>query len=254
MANFALVNNVDHRDVKIITERAARFGDDVMKVPVLPFELRNVQAFYPVLFEQAHDGGHTPVALFGFQERENLFLNEAGWDASYIPALLRREPFLIGFQDNKAAAGPERVRVLSLDMDHPRVNTAAGEPLFQPLGGRTPFLEQAADLLEAIHEGLGQTKTFVDALREHDLLENVTFEIALDDGSRNQLLGFHCLNEEKVRALPGAVLGEFNEQGVLMPLFMVLASMANVGRLVERKNRLGRAAPPATGVADALAF
>ena len=243
MANFALLNNVEHRDLKVATERAARFGDDVMKTPVFPFEFRNVQAFYPILFQQDGNGGHTPMALFGFQERENLFLTETGWDAAYIPAMLRREPFLIGFQDTTVNGKQERVRVLSLDMDHPRVNADTGEALFQPFGGRTPFLDEAADLLETIHDGLGQNHDFVGALRQHDLLEAVTFEIALDDGSKNQLLGFDCINEQKVQALAGSVLGEFNEKGLLMPLFMVLASMANIARLVERKNKRVKAAP-----------
>lgn len=237
MANFALLNNVDHQDVKIITDRAAHYGDDVMHAPVFPFEFRNVQAFYPILFWQDSQGDHTPVALFGFQERENLFLSETGWDAAYVPAMLRRQPFLIGFQEVSSGGKKERVRVLSLDMAHPRVNKEMGEALFAPLGGRTPFLEEVADLLETIHDGLGQNSAFVRAMHEHDLLEPVTFEITLNDGSRNQLLGFHCLNEEKVQELPGAVLGEFNKAGLLMPMFMMLASLANIARLVERKNR-----------------
>ncbi len=240
MTDYALLNNVDHQDVKIVTARAAKYGDEVMKAPVFPFEFRNVQAFYPILFQKGADGEHMPMALFGFQEGENLFLGESGWDAAYVPAMLRREPFLIGFQETSIGGRKERVRVLSLDMDHPRVSTQEGEPLFQPLGGRTPFLERAADLLETIHDGLAQNAAFVRALRDHDLLETVTLEITLDDGSKNQLLGFDCIDEDKVRALSGDQLGKFNAEGHLMALFMVLASMANVARLVERKNALAQ--------------
>ena len=47
-----------------------------------------------------------------------------------------------------------------------------------------------------------------------------------------------CQNdEEKLQALPGKVLEDLSRDGYLMPLFMVLASMANIQRLVERKNR-----------------
>ena len=248
MADYALLNNVDHRDVKIATERAARFGDQVMKAPVFPFEFRNVQAFYPILFQRDASGVHAPVALFGFQEGENLFLSETGWDAAYVPAMLRRAPFLIGFQDATVEGKPERIRVLSLDMAHPRVRAEDGEALFEPLGARTPFLERMADLLEALHEGIAHNRAFVKALGEHDLLEAVTFEITLNDGSTTQLLGFDCINEEKVQALSGETLGEFNEKQLLAPLFMALASMANVARLVERKNqRVGGATPPDLG-------
>ena len=237
MPNFALLNNVEHQDVKIITERSARYGDNLMSTPVFPFEFRRVQAFYPILLQQDAKGGFQPVALFGFAQGENLFLNEDGWQAAYIPAMLRREPFLIGFQKPQDPSEGESMRVLSLDMDHPRVNTEVGEALFHPLGGRTDFLEDAANLLEAIYEGLEHGKAFVGALQEQDLIEAVTLEIPLRDGSRNQLLGFHCLAEEKVQALSGDVLGAFQEKGFLMPLFMILASMGNVQHLIEMKNR-----------------
>ena len=236
MPNFALLNNVEHQDVKIITERSARYGDNLMHTPVFPFEFRRVQAFYPILLQQDGKGGFQPVALFGFEQGENLFLNEDGWQAAYIPAMLRREPFLIGFQKPQDPSEGESMRVLSLDMDHPRVNTEVGEALFHPLGGRTDFLEDAANLLEAIYEGLEHGKAFVNALQEQELIEAVTLEIPLRDGSRNQLLGFHCLAEEKVQALSGDVLGAFQEKGFLMPLFMILASMGNVQHLIEMKN------------------
>ena len=235
MADFALLNSVEHRHLRVITERAARYGDDVMQALVLPFEFRNVQAFYPILFQQDGKGGYQPLALFGFESGENLFLGEAGWAAGYVPATVRRAPFLIGYQ-RASGPGEERVRVLSLDMAHPRVGTETGEALFEPLGGRTPFLEGIADLLETIYEGLEHGRNFVAALQEHDLIEPVTMEIALKDGSRNQLLGYHCLDEDKVRRLAGPVLETFNRHGFLMPMFMVLASMANIQRLVEMKN------------------
>lgn len=234
MPDFAMLNNVDHQDVRIITERSSRYGDNVMLAMTFPFEFRNVQAHYPILFQGDGDGGYYPVALFGFHQEENLFLDESGWHAPYVPAMIRRQPFLIGFQEQP---GADRTRVLSVDMDHPRVNTEVGEPLFQPLGGRTPFLENAADLLETIYAGIAHGKAFVGDLRDHDLLEALTFEIRLKDGSTNQLIGFHCLVEEKVQALSGETLGEFNEKGYLMPIFMALASLANIQRLVELKNQ-----------------
>lgn len=234
MPDLAMLNSVDHQHVKVITERSARYGDDVMQAAVFPFEFRNVQAFYPILFQPDAKGEIGPVALFGFQQGENLFLGDDGWQAGYVPAMVRRAPFLIGHRQGEAGAAP--VRVLSLDMAHPRVNTEAGEALFQPLGGRTPFLEAAANLLESIYEGLQHGRAFVAALQEHALLESVTMDIALRDQSRNQLVGFYCIAEEKLQALPGSVLETFSKAGFLMPAFMALASMANLQRLVEMKN------------------
>lgn len=242
MSNFALLNNVDHKDVRIITERSAKYGDNVNFVMTFPFEFRSVQAFYPILFHRDAQGEFYPVALFGFESGENLFLDETGWRARYVPAMIRRQPFLIGFEPDTRQGG-ERRRMLSLDLDSPRVGKERGEPLFEPLGGRTPFLEEMATLLETLYHGAELNKKFVAALQGHALIESVTFDIALDDGSRNQLLGFYAIDEEKVRGLSDEALGELSRNGFLMPLFMMLASTMNMRTLVDLKNaRLKRAA------------
>ena len=235
MSKFTLLNNVDHKDVRIITERSAAYGDNVMFAMTFPFEFRSVQASYPILFHRNERGEFYPVALFGFQSNENLFLDETGWRARYIPAMIRRQPFLIGFGPDKGQGGEGR-RMLSLDMDSPRVSTERGEPLFEPLGGRTPFLEEMATLLETLYRGTEHSKEFVKALQEHGLIESVNFDITLADGSRNQLLGFFAIDEDKLQGLSSEALGQLNAKGFLMPLFMMLASTVNMRTLVDFKN------------------
>jgi hypothetical protein len=241
LSNFALLNNVDHKDVRIITERSAAYGDNVMFGMTFPFEFRSVQACYPILFHRDQHGEFYPVALFGFEQGENLFLDETGWHARYVPAMIRRQPFLIGFQGDGGQGGEKR-RMLSLDMDSPRVSMDRGEPLFEPLGGRTPFLEEMATLLEMLYQGAELNRKFAEALQEHGLIESVTFDIALADGSRNQLLGFYAIDEEKVRALPDEALGKLSRNGFLMPLFMMLASTVNVRTLIDLKSARRKAA------------
>jgi len=235
LSKFEPLNNVDHKDVRIITERSAEYGDNVMHVMTFPFEFRSVQAFYPILFHRDERGELYPVALFGFESGENLFLDEAGWHARYVPAMIRRQPFLIGFTADQAQ-GAERRRMLSLDTESPRVSKERGEPLFEPLGGRTKFLEDMANLLETLYHGAEHNKRFVATLQEHGLIESVTFDIALDDGSRNQLLGFYAIDEERVQGLSDAVLGTLSREGFLMPLFMMLASTLNMRALIDLKN------------------
>lgn len=235
MTNLALLNNVDHQDVRIITERSAKYGDDVMYAMIFPHEFRDAQTCYPILFQKDEKDQFFPLALFGFQQRENLFLDDEGWHADYVPAMIRRQPFLIGFQQTKQGDGT--TRMMSIDMDHPRVSTKDGERLFQPLGGRTPYLDETANLLEAIYQGTEHNARFIAALVEHNLIESITVDITLNDGSRNQLLGFHAINEERVQELTGETLEEFSRNGFLMPVFMALASMTNIRALINMKNR-----------------
>lgn len=213
-------------------ERSAALGDNVQLAMTFPTEFRSVQTHYPIVFRKNGDDDFIPVALFGFEQHENLFLSDAGWDARYIPAMIKKEPFLIGTQGDDESP----TRVLSIDMDSPRVNTEKGEALFGALGEMTAFLESHANMLEVIYDGHRQNKLFVKALLDQDLLESVTFDITLNDGSRNSLLGFYTINEEKIPALSAETLHLLNRNGMLMPMFMVLASTGNIQRLIDLKN------------------
>ena len=229
---FEVLNSKDHAELRVITSHGPAYHDVAMQVMVFPFEFRNVQACYPIFFQVDANDQYYPVALLGFEEGENLFQGESDWEASYVPAMVRREPFLVGVQDVEE----QQARVLSIDMNHPRVSNSAGELLFKPLGGRTDFLEEQANLLEALHDGLGHCQGFTQALVEHELIEDVALEIKMGDGSSSQLIGLKGVNEERVQALSGDVLEMFNREGYLMPLFMTIASMSNMQTLIDLKN------------------
>lgn len=232
--NLQIINNVDHKDLRVIQSVGPQFGDNIHACPAYTFEFRDLQADFPILLQESGDGGYIPIALMGFEKGENLFIKHDRWTATSKPAFMRKGPFLIG----QHKADDEPVRLLSVDRDNPRVSESEGEPLFQPLGGRTDYLEQMADLLERIYEGAEQTTAFTQAMAELGLVESVTMDITLRDGSRNQLLGFYTLNEDAVRDLGAEQLGALAQAGHLMPLFMMLASLANFGRLITLKEQL----------------
>ena len=81
VTNFALLNNVDHQDTRIITDRSPEYGDNVMFAMTFPHEFRDVQAWYPILLHKDKEDNYYPLALFGFEQGENLFLDETGWNA-----------------------------------------------------------------------------------------------------------------------------------------------------------------------------
>lgn len=231
MSNTVLLNNVDHANLRIVTDRGAQYGDDVMFSVTFPSEFRNLQAHYPLVFHKSADG-HTiqPVALFGFQQGENLFLAPTGWDAACVPMAIERQPFLIGRTN--------RELVMHVDLDSPRVGATSGEAVFLPHGGTTTYLERMNSMLLALHEGLETNAPFIAALLKHDLLESFVFDIELADGSQNRLAGFYTINEECLNNLGGDALASLNKAGYLQPIYMAVASVSKLLALVERKNRL----------------
>lgn len=230
MSHPVLLNNVDHKDLRIITTRGSQYGDNVMTALTFPHEFRNLQAHYPIVFFKSEDGtSFHSAALLGFQENENLFLNQDGWDATYIPLTIARQPFLIG-----SAKGE---MLLHVNLESPRVSRTHGEPLFLEYGGNTDFLEQMCSALRTIHDGLELAPAFSVALMELNLLESFVFDVQLLDGSQHRLAGCYTINEERLHALGGQALEQLNRVGFLQPVYMVIASLSNLSALAERKRR-----------------
>lgn len=239
MSNYVILTKVAHKDTKVILDRSADYGDKVKIALTFPPEFRNVQACYPIFFiKDGETGQFYPAAVFGFEENENLFLSDQGWDASYIPMMIRRHPFLIGYQPGPNGEAAEDNPVVSIDMDNPRLNTENGEALFTEEGNQTEYLQQSIAGLEAIHAGHEHNKIFIEALLANDLLEPFTLEITLNNGSNNQLLGFYTISEERLRELDGDTLMKLNKEGYLQAIHMQLASFARIRTLIDKKNAL----------------
>jgi hypothetical protein len=237
MKNHVLLNNVDHKDLKVITGHSAELGDNVQCATTFSWEFRSIQAHYPIFFSKNGESEeYTAVTMFGFENGENLFLSDSGWDASYIPLSIRREPFLIGFQ--QYMGGDEKDPVVHINMDSPRVSKSDGEAVFLAHGGISPYLEQINSILNTINEGHPVHELFIKALIEHELLEPFALDIQLNDGSQNRLMGFHTINEDALSELGGDVLESLNEKGFLLPTYMALASLSNIRDLIDRKNAL----------------
>ncbi|RBB27821.1 peptidase, partial [Xanthomonas oryzae pv. oryzae] len=229
MTNAVLLNNLDHRDLRVITAHGAAYGDEVVSAATFPQEFRQLQAQYPIVFHRSGERSFQPLALLGLRLGENLFLDGARWDAPYIPLSIQRQPFLIGEQPD----GP----MVHIDLDSPRISSAEGELLFREHGGTTDFLDRISQVLRTLHDGLAASDAFVERVLRYDLLEPFVFEATLNNGLECRLAGLYVVHEERLRALDEAALLELHRHGDLEPLYMAVASIAQFRHLLERMNR-----------------
>ena len=240
MTRPALLNNVEHRHLRVHTDRAAALGDARQFALALPAEFRQLQSHFPIVFQRVDgEGGNDnfqPIVLLGLEEGQNLFLTDRGWDAPVVPMALQRDPFLIGRNGDTLQ--------VHVDLDSPRVVKAedgeVGTAVFLPHGGHSDHLEHVIQLLEHLHAHAQHLPAFIEALTRHQLLEPFVLDIELTDGSQTRLSGLYTIQEERLAELPGDALEALQRDGHLLPIYMQLASLSRLQDLVERQNRLIR--------------
>jgi hypothetical protein len=235
MTRPALLDNVTHCHLRIHTERSAALGDARHSALALPAEFRHLQAHFPIVFQHVEgDGGFQPIALFGLEEGQNLFLTSTGWDATVVPMALQRDPFLIG-------RAPDDTLQLHIDLDSPRIvrpeEGEVGTALFMPHGGFSDYLDQVVQLMENLHAQAQHLPVFIEALMRHQLLEPFVLDIEMPSGEQSRLTGLFTVNEERLAALPGAALEALAQEGHLLPIYMQIASLAQLPMLLERAAR-----------------
>lgn len=233
MTNRVALNNVDHGDVRVVARSAAEYGDSVNQVVIFPTEFEEIQREYPIFFHRDANGELQAVALLGLDRDENLFLGEDGWQGRHVPAALQSGPFTLAIADRDSG---EREPVIHIDLDHPRVGSD-GLPLFLPHGGNALYLEHMTRVLRAIYTGLGAVAPMFAAFEEAGLIQPVSVEIELSDVRKYLLPNLFAIDGAALAQLDGAQLERLHKHGFLALAFLVAASLGNVSRLIDLKNR-----------------
>jgi hypothetical protein len=223
MTKVELLNNHTHRHLKVQPGAAARYGDNQRFVAVIAGEFPHLAVHYPILLTKDQDTGAFFVgAMLGFDEGENLFLDQRGME-TYRPLNLQRGPFF--------TAGSE----VAIDLDSPRIDEA-GRPLFTETGEPTQYLQSIMALFRDLKPGLEVTKLFVESLAKRKLIEPIDIDVAFDDGSKRRLAGLYTINQDTLRALPDADVVELFRRGYLQLIYLMVASLKQVPVLARRKN------------------
>ncbi|GLR71418.1 SapC family protein [Agaribacter marinus] len=238
MPNHQLLNNVTHHNIKIMTDYASDYGDNIGTVMTFPTEFGDIQKEYPIFFRK-HPETETfqAVAMLGLFQDDNLFLQNNQWLASYIPAAITRGPFAIGFQDQTAEGGAEKAPVIHIDVDHPRVNKDKGHSVFLEHGGNSPYLEHISNIFTHMMDGMAMGEAMINAFNTLDLFEAVELEVTLHGNQQHRLHGNYTISETKLDALSPNDLQKLHKAGFLQCAYLARASMSNVQKLVNWQNQ-----------------
>ena len=246
MQKIEILNNITHQHLSVNPVFSAELGDDVVSTVTFVTEFADVQKEYPILCRKAPDTGeYQAVVFFGFQKDENLFLADVdhasqknlGWRAEYVPAVMARGPFSIGVQREIVNGEEVQKPVVHIDVNHAKAASEGGQQLFLKNGGHSPYLNHMAMVLDTINDGMYLTKLMFDAFNKYQLLEPVVLDVEFQNQDKIKITGFETINTEKLSQLNGEALEELNRAGFLQAAYFITASMSNVSKLIDWKNR-----------------
>jgi len=238
MANIEVLNNVTHKDIKVLTHQSKNLGDDVGSSLTFPTEYGSVLLEYPIFFRKNPETGEfCSIVLLGLEEDENLFLDGERWKGNYLPLAFARGPFVISYQDQSELGKSVKEPVISIDRSSPKINSEQGEKLFDEDGLASEFTQKINQYLLAIHKGIEFSKAMFDCFNRYQLIEPVNLDIQLDNGQKLRVAGNYTIHEEKLAKLDGEALEELNKNGYLQAAYSAIASLANMRKLIEMKNQ-----------------
>lgn len=205
------------------------FSRKVNSVPLMAVEFPAAAAEYAVVFA-GNEEAVMPAVILGMREQENLYLGPlGGWQAKYVPAFLRRYPFVFSSQDEG------KNFLLCIDEGFPGFNQEGrGEKLFDGEGKPTQYVENVLKFLQSYQVEFRRTQAFCKKLQELNLLEPMRAQVTLDSGERMALTGFMAVNRARLKTLSGEKLVEMARSDELELLYAHLHSMRNFTAMRER--------------------
>ncbi|OYW33977.1 MAG: SapC family protein [Methyloversatilis sp. 12-65-5] len=244
--SVVVLNRDTHRDLHLKPQDNLRFAASTNCVPLALVEFGDVAREYPIVFARL-PGGLVPVALLGLRDAENLYLNDEGkWDARYVPAFVRRYPF-VAVQDNTA---PDKLLVC-MDEQFPGFNKEEGERLFDENGAETPFLKNALAFVQGYQNEAQRTAEFCREVEQLGLLNEMSALAELKDGRKFRLDGLWVIDEAKLQSLSAAAAVDLFRRGWMGLVYAQLLSLGHLRVLLDRTAQRSGEATPADGTAGA---
>lgn len=222
------IASVIHANVSVEITATYGFARNLNSVPLLSVEFVAAAIDHPVVFAR-NNGSIFPAALLSLRPgcNDSIDLN-GGWQGGYIPAFLRRYPFVFSHEDHDG----KDTFTLCIDESAEGFNREGrGERLFDADGNRTDFLKKSLGFVAEFQTQFHRTRAFCDALVELDLLEEAQARYRDASGADASMGGFAVLNRAKLKQISAAKLRNFFDRDLLDPCFAHLHSLQNILKL-----------------------
>lgn len=228
-----------------VVDKAGWIGNQ-HAIPLTVDEFAQAQRHFPIVFSAGDNS--VPLALMGLNEGVNVFFDETGTqvDDSYVPAYIRRYPFLLA----KLKPDAEEMSLcfdpssdLLGEFDDGQALFADGEP--------TDHTKSLLGFCEQFEQAGARTQAFMEEIGKAGLLMDGEVAIQQNDKPDTPYLyrGFRMINQEKLRELPAEQLKTWNEIGLLPLIFAHLFSLDLMRVIFAKQSMQGKGPGAANGAA-----
>ena len=200
------------------------FARNTHFIPALIDEFSPASRSLPIVFLPGAEGP-TAVFMVGLTAGRNVFVDAEGkWTGNYVPAYLRRYPFILG-----EAEGQDPI--MMIEEGNALLSETEGEPLFTEAGEGTESLTQAIAFANEYYAAGKRTEAFMKILQDLELLTPVTIESRLPGQDGQQIHGLLSIDENKLYTMPEADFLNLRKERLLGPIFAHFFSLSQIENL-----------------------
>lgn len=229
--NIVPITREAHKNKKVAPVKDFNFVSDVHIASVMVHEFSRLSSIYPIVFlENPENGGFKPVVLLGLEQGENLFVEDGKWNASYVPAIIRRYPFVL------AKGSEENKYTVCIDEGSNLLNEEEGEALFNEDGEGSEVIERVKQYLGELQQMEMFTEEFAKFMAENNMFTPLNMKVRVENEIKN-IAGAYVINEERLNGLSNEKYLELREKQYMPVVYSHLSSLSQIERLLKLKTK-----------------
>lgn len=220
------LSNTRHHDLRFTRINSFECATEMTAAPLTASEILLASRYYPIVFPTE---GVSPVALFALTQKKNFYVDNAGlWKVPYVPAHIRRYPFILA---NRPGDEADNGFAVCVDTEAPHFLSGQGDPLFTADGEPADVTQNAINFLTKFQEELKATQMFCQELEDQKIL--VPRHASIEkNGDKSAVGGFRCVDVEKLGKLEDEILAKWVRNGLVGLINSHLQSLSNLKRFV----------------------
>ena len=205
------------------------FAKKTNSVPLMAAEFLSALSDYPIVFA-GDEESVLPVLLLGMRNSENAFIGSEGdWKGRYIPAFIRRYPFVLALSDDGEKY------YLCIDETFSGFNQSdEGPALITEDGTPTEYTEGVLQFLSQYQAEFERTQAICKKLKDLNLLEAKQVQATSPTGETMTVDGFFAVEPSRLATLSSEAIVDLVRSGTYELICFHLASLRNFELLRDR--------------------